>query len=146
LWKIVRILAAMVVSGVVTLFVTMLILMELGSKFHGNYEYYGQYPVLVWGPAVIGFLAPGVLVWYMDQRGYERARKIVGTLALMVVSGIVPLFVAGFMLLEFEGKIHGNLKGALWLGAYGLAIIGFLSSGVIVWYLHKRGTRKGQSG
>ncbi len=61
MWKIV----AMVVSGVVTLFVTILILMELGLKFHGNYEYYGQYPVLVWGPAVIG---SGVLAWYMDQR------------------------------------------------------------------------------
>ena len=67
-------------------------------------------------------------------------------LALMLVSGIVPLFVAGFMLLEFEGEIHGNLKGALWLGAYGLAIIGFLASGVMVWYLHKRGTRHARSG
>ena len=133
MWKFVRMLAAlaaMVVSGVVTLFVTILILMKLGSKFHGDYEYYSQYPVLVWGPAVIGFLAPGVLAWYMDQRGYERALKIVGTLA-----------VAGFLL----RKIGCNL-GSLWLGVYGLAIIGFLSSGVIVWYLHKRGTRKGQSG
>ena len=135
----------MVVSGVVTLFVTMLIVMELGGKPQSGYES-TIYGVLAWGAGLIGFLAPGILVWYMDRKGYERARKIVGTLALMVVSGIVPLFVAGFMLLEFEGKIHGNLKGALWLGAYGLAIIGFLASGVVIWYLHKRGTKKGQSG
>ena len=68
--------------------------------------------------------------------------KIVATLLSMVISGLVPLFVAGFMLLEFEGRIHGALSGALWLGAYGLAIVGFLASGVVVWYLHKRTTRK----
>lgn len=146
MWKIVRILAAMVVSGIVTLFVTMLILMELGGRLHGQYDYYAGYTalqVLVWAVVLIGFLAPAVVVWYMDRRGYERPRKIVGTLALMVVSGVVPLFVAGFMLLEFEDKIHGNLKGAFWLGAYGLAIIGFLAPGVVVWYLHRRGTTEG---
>ena len=77
--------------------------------------------------AAIGFLAPGVLLWHMDRRGYERARKIVGTLSLMVC-GIVPLYVTGLM----------PMRAALW----GLGIIGFSASGVIVWYLHKRKSRK----
>ena len=142
MWKIVRILAAMVASGIVALFVTLLTLMKLGSKFHGNYEYYGQYPVLIWGAALIGFLTPGLLAWYMDRRGYKRTRKIVGTLTLVVVSGIIPLFVAGFMLLQFEKEIKSNsMKSALWLGAYGLAIIGLLVSRAIVWYRHKRGKK-----
>ena len=70
MWKINGILVAMVVSGIVTFFVTALILTKLGTKFHGDYDYYPvQYPVLLWGPVVIGFLAAGVLVWYMDRRG-----------------------------------------------------------------------------
>ena len=145
MWRIIRLLAAMVVGGSVTLFVTLLILMEMGLKYHGNYEYYGhQNPVLIWGIALIGCLAPGVLVWYLECK---RACKIVGTLALMAVCGIVPLCVAGFVLMEFGERIHGNsMKAALWLGVYSFAVIGFLIPGVIAWYRHKRGARNGQSG
>lgn len=66
----------MVVSGVITFLVTVYILMDLGARYHGNYEHYGQqYGVLTWAPVVIGFLAPGVLagllwMWMRrDKRG-----------------------------------------------------------------------------
>lgn len=78
MWKTVGIivgtLALMVVSGIVTLPVTFLILMSLGSARHdGNVEYYFYtFPALVWVPAVIGFLTPGVVVWYRLKR---RTRK-----------------------------------------------------------------------
>ena len=140
MWKIIGIVASMVVAGVVTFYVTLL---SLGKPRSGDeMSLNAQISIEA---AILACLGAGVLACHMDQRGYERARKIVGTLALMVVSGIVPLFVAGFMLLEFEGRIHGNLKGALWMGTYGLAIIGFLGSGVSAWHLHKRGTSKRRS-
>ena len=60
----------MVVSGIVTHVVVLLIWMELGSQLHGQYDYYAKYPalVLVWGPDTIGFLAPGVILWYLHKR------------------------------------------------------------------------------
>ena len=36
--------------GFVTLVVSVLYLMSLGSKLHGNYEYFGNYPLLYLGP------------------------------------------------------------------------------------------------
>jgi hypothetical protein len=69
MWKILATSVSMVVSGAVTLFVTALVLMELGTRFHGNYEYYGiNYPALFWGGAIPGFLAPAVLAWHLSRR------------------------------------------------------------------------------
>ncbi len=64
-------------------------------------------------------------------------------LVAMVASEVIVLFVAIFMLMEFEGKTHGNsIKAALYLGAYSLAFIAFLAPGIIDWYLRKRGVSK----
>ena len=64
------ILVLMVVSGIVTYATTLVILMELGTKLHGNYEYYGNLLPLIflYGVGAIGFLAPGVVVWYLSKR------------------------------------------------------------------------------
>jgi hypothetical protein len=76
MWKLVATLASMVVTGIVTQAVTNLILMHLGLQRYDNYEHYGiKYPALVWGPAAIGFLAPGVVVWYLHKRGTRRGRS-----------------------------------------------------------------------
>ena len=77
MWKIVGTLALMVVSGIVTLAVTITYLMNLGMKRHDNYEYYAAF---VWGPAVIGFLAPGVVVWVLWFKSCSP--KIIFTKAL----------------------------------------------------------------
>lgn len=72
--KIVGTLAWMVVSGIVTLPVTIMSLIGLGFALHdGNREYYFYtFPALLWVPPVIGFLTPGVVVWYRLKR---RTRK-----------------------------------------------------------------------
>src|SRR4051812_11435865 len=63
-----KILLLMVASGAVALVVAILLLMVLGSRRHDNYEYYGSWPALYLGPALIGFLAPGLLAWYLHGR------------------------------------------------------------------------------
>jgi len=73
LLKVVGTLALMVVSGIVLYVTAILIVMELGIKFHGNFEYYAQnYPILglpfIFGLGAIGFLAPGVVVWHLHKR------------------------------------------------------------------------------
>jgi hypothetical protein len=57
--------AAMILCAVVVFFGNMLLLMELGTARHGNYEHYGQFPLLVWGPAVGAFLLPAVIAWWL---------------------------------------------------------------------------------
>jgi hypothetical protein len=62
-------LVSMVLCGAVTLLLTAVVLMNLGTRFHGNYEHYGiNYPALFWGPGILGFLAPAVLAWYLCRR------------------------------------------------------------------------------
>ena len=75
MWKIVVTVVSMLVSGVVTIYTMMFILMELGSRFHNNYEYYARYPVLLFGPAAIAFLAPGAVVWYLERRDNNRGKR-----------------------------------------------------------------------
>jgi hypothetical protein len=150
MWKMAATVVSMVVSGAVTLFVAILILTELGTKFHNNYEYYGQYPVLFWGPALIGFLAPGVVVWYLDRRGIKKGWKVAGTLALMVVSGVTTYAVELQIFWELEKRLQGAdnyywMYPALDWGFYGFAIIGFLAPGMIVWYFYRKATTNGQS-
>ncbi|TWU29482.1 hypothetical protein [Bythopirellula polymerisocia] len=76
MWKVVATLASMVVCGAVTLFVTALVLMELGSQHHNNKDYYGSHPALVLGPAVLGFLVPWALVWLLDKFVNQEAWKV----------------------------------------------------------------------
>jgi hypothetical protein len=56
---------AMIVCAVVVFFGNMFLLMELGLARYGNYEYYGQFPLLVWGPAVAAFLLPAIVAWWI---------------------------------------------------------------------------------
>ena len=50
----------MIGCGFVTLVVSVMYLMSLGLRLHGNYEYFGNYPHLYLGPAAIGFFAPAL--------------------------------------------------------------------------------------
>lgn len=55
----------MIVCAVVVFFGNMFLLMELGLARHGNYEYYGRFPLLVCGPAAAAFLLPAVIAWWI---------------------------------------------------------------------------------
>ena len=76
MWKILWTLALMVVCGVVAFVATLASLMELGLKLHNNYEYYGGYPavLLIYGCGIIGFLAPAVVVWYLQRQEMRKPR------------------------------------------------------------------------
>ena len=130
MWRILGTLACMLVCGAATLFVTIIVLTDLGSKHHGNYEYYGiNYPALVWGPAVLGFLAPGVLVWYLAKRGYTNVWKVFGTLPLMVCNvGIVMLVLIIYgvvigMSAGGDSKSVEKSKNTIFAGIVGLLIL-----------------------
>ena len=144
MWKIVATLASMVVSGIGTYAVLALTAMVLGGQLHGNYMYYDSVVLGPWGltATAIGFFAPGIVVWYLDKRGYKNAWKIfLGALALMMVNGFGTHMVMEEILFTL-GKYFG---AAVVCGLLALSPIGFLAPGVVVWYLHKRGTRKEQS-
>ena len=81
MWKIVGIivgtLALMVVSGIVTFFAVSFFLFNFALQHYDNYMYYDTHPVsaLAWGAIVIGFLAPGVVVWYLHKRTTRKGRS-----------------------------------------------------------------------
>ena len=52
-----------ILSGIVCFFGSIFFLMQLGLQRFDNYEYYGQYPVLYFGPGVAGFLIPWIVFW-----------------------------------------------------------------------------------
>ena len=53
------------VCGIGCLAVSIIVLMSLGTQHHGNYEYYGSYPLLYLGPAAVGLLVPWLAAWMM---------------------------------------------------------------------------------
>lgn len=85
-------------SGIVTYVTMIVILMGLGTKFHGNYEYYGSYSalILLYGLGAIGFLAPGVVVWYLHKRGppwhFSLRTLLIAMTLLAFVLGIIASF------------------------------------------------------
>lgn len=91
-------LALMLVSGIATFVTALTIVMEFGTKFHGNYEYYGSFLalILLYGLGAIGFLAPGVVVWYLHKRGppwrFSLRTLLIATTVIAVVLGIAVSF------------------------------------------------------
>src|ERR1044072_3189324 len=57
----------MVAGGIGAYVMAIMFLMNLGLKLHVNYEYYGQTPAvsLLVLAGALGFLAPGITVWYL---------------------------------------------------------------------------------
>jgi len=66
------------VCGIGCLAVSIMVLMSLGSQHHGNYEYYGNYPLLYLGPGVAGLLFPWVvagIVWGVNRVRQAQRRE-----------------------------------------------------------------------
>lgn len=61
--KFLRNTTAAIVSGLAFLFVAIAVLMQIGTKYHGNYEYYGSYPALYVIPGLLGLFFPSMLAW-----------------------------------------------------------------------------------
>ncbi len=66
-WRVVGVFVLMMASGMATLVVTVLALILLGLNLHGNYEYYGKYPLLVFVPAIATSLITGYLTWIFTR-------------------------------------------------------------------------------
>ncbi len=91
----------MMVSGIVAYVTAIVIVMELGSKFHGSYEYYGVKGglltgILLYSVGAIGFLAPGVVVWYLNKRGppwrFSLRAMLIAMTVIAVLLGMAVLF------------------------------------------------------
>ena len=56
-----------IVSGLLCFFGSLIFLTNLGLERFGNYEYYGQYPLLFCVPGVVGFAIPLVVTWAWEK-------------------------------------------------------------------------------
>jgi hypothetical protein len=141
MWKIAVTVLSMVVSGVVTFYVSALVVLEMGGKLYAQ-----QHPLLVFGPTVIGFLVPGVVVWYLDQMRIKSAWKVAGTLASMAASGIAMFILTMFINWQvLHALLSDNVFFIALLLGHALTAIAVLAPGVIVWRSHKRGTTDDRS-
>ena len=58
-------------SGGFCFMFAIVILMNLGTKLHGNYEYYGAYWWVYCGAGVIGLFIPSILAWILRSLSRE---------------------------------------------------------------------------
>jgi hypothetical protein len=68
----------------------LMLLMDLGTKHHNNYEHYGQTPAvaLIYLAGALGFLAPGVIVWYLRNRPISWRFSLRALLLVMTVLAV----------------------------------------------------------
>jgi hypothetical protein len=86
--------ALMLGGGLVAFFGALNALMGLGTKNHGIYDYYAYtYPLpsilFMIGTTATGFIAPGVIVWYLHKHSWRislRTLFIMMTLAAVLVA------------------------------------------------------------
>ena len=98
MWKkivvIVGTIVLMVAFGLIAYVTAVILFMGLGTKFHGNYEYYGRYNLIylfLFGSAAVGFLAPGGVVWYLvNQAGFAPSQEFPSYLALGASPSLCP--------------------------------------------------------
>jgi hypothetical protein len=88
------ILCLMVVSGGVFLIVSAYVLVQLGRILHGDYEYYGRYPALLFAPAVVGFFAPPYVLWRLAKKDAPSQRALLRTvfIATVMICALAVLF------------------------------------------------------
>ena len=56
-----------IVSGLAFFFVATVVLMQLGTTYHDNYEHYGGYPALYVIPGLLGLFFPSMLAWVFGR-------------------------------------------------------------------------------
>jgi hypothetical protein len=67
----------MVLWGFVAFLASTGVLMQLGTRWHNNYEYFGNYPVLYFGPALLAFIAPAILSSWRGRCNSPDGKQIV---------------------------------------------------------------------
>lgn len=85
-------LALMVACGLAAYVGALTFLIQLGSKIHGNYEYYGRYPssgVFIFASGAIGFVIPGVILWHLRNHNFRFSLR-----TLFIVLTVVAIITA----------------------------------------------------
>jgi CDP-diglyceride synthetase len=120
----------MFVNGLLWLGLSVFLLMAQGLERHGNYEYYGNYPVLYLVPGILGLLIPALLLWLVRPPGAAVGAVIAlpfGTLLGYVVcwnaigqSPAVGLlgFIGGAALGTLLGLLTGRMFSRRFAGEY----------------------------
>jgi hypothetical protein len=91
--------ALMAACGVGAFMMTLMLLMDLGTKHHNNYEYYGQTPAaaLIFVAGALGFLAPGIVVWYWRKSQilwqFSLRALLIAITLVAVVMGIIAVVI-----------------------------------------------------
>jgi hypothetical protein len=86
--------ALMAAGGFAMFSLALTIVMRLGTKNHGIYDYYGYtYPFLfvafMLGTMALGFVAPGVIVWRLHKNSWRFSIR-----ALFIIVTVVAVLVA----------------------------------------------------
>jgi hypothetical protein len=84
---------AMTASGVVAFAGSIMFLMKLGLKYHGNYEYYRPFVGLAYVVGIAAFVLPGVLIWRQEASDRPWQFSLRGALmATTLFAVILALF------------------------------------------------------
>ena len=121
-----------IVFGLGCLFVAIFVLMGLGTERHGNYEYYGQYPVLYVTPGLVGLLV-----------GFFLPSLTFRTFVTASVSGVVCFFVAiaALLLLGLGGD---GVYPALSIIPGISGIVGLFLPSLSAWVVRKARSQKAE--
>lgn len=94
--KVVGALLVMAACGVAAFVATITFFMNLGLKRHGNYEYYGSWPVagLIYLAGAIGFLAPGMVMWRLRARPIPSQFSLRSVLIAMTLVAVLAGLIA----------------------------------------------------
>jgi hypothetical protein len=89
--KIIGTLVLMIICGTLAYVAALAFLMNLGSKLHQNYEYYGSSAALVfvYGAGLAGFLTPGIVVYHQRKRERPWQFSLAFLFVLMTLNAIM---------------------------------------------------------
>ena len=136
LLKSLGILCLMVTSGTVCFFVFLLVFSLVGETYFGGYDYFGRFPALLLTPAVVGFFAPLMTLWWVEKKGAQGRRTLLKTARIAVLVLLIPVIlfcIYGFWT-TFEPFDHAiQIRARIGYGG-----IGLVCSAAVVWLLVRR--------
>jgi hypothetical protein len=93
--KILGTLLLMVVCGIIAFLTAISFLMNVGLKLHGNYEYYGSFPwvLFIYISGIVGFVSPRLLVWWLEKNNWKFGLRelLITVTAIAILLGAYAL-------------------------------------------------------
>ncbi|QEG34764.1 hypothetical protein Pr1d_20480 [Bythopirellula goksoeyrii] len=83
----------MLAGGVAGVMYSMTFFMNLGLKYHDNYEYYGGTlaTCFLWLAAAVGFATPGIIFWHFRNREVRFSLRTL-LITITVVAALAGLY------------------------------------------------------